>query len=127
MELKIKNALGKWHKDCPTSRSGQMKGTEGSLLHTLQLYPSAVSVSCPGLCVGGTALSSWLQLALEPVHQHWPAEHLLPSPADKLNFSSKPKDNTEATFSCLLFLHKYFLTQDLEEYFSLNCMIWQTT
>lgn len=96
-----------------------MKGMGGILSHTLQLYPGAVRVSRPGLRVGGAVLS-WLQLALEPEHQHWPAEHLLPSPADKLHFSSKPKDNTEATFSCLLFLHKYFLTQYLEEYFSLN-------
>lgn len=93
--------------------------------HTTAL-PQCMSVSCPGLCVGGIALP-WLQLALEPVHQHYPAEYLLPSPADRLNFSFKPKDNTEATFSCLLFLHKCFVSQYLEEYFSLSCVIWQIT
>lgn len=34
----------------------------------------------------------WLALEHGPVHQCWPAEHLLLSSADKLHFRLKPKD-----------------------------------
>lgn len=95
---------------------------QGVLCHTHCSFPPMLWV-----WAAPHAALSWLQLALEPVHQHWPAEHLLPSPADRLNFSSKPKHNTEATFSCLLSLHKYLLTHCHEEYFSLKGVICQTT
>lgn len=59
------------------------------------------------------------------MHQRWPAEHLLPSPPDKLHFSFQPKDTREAVFSPFFLLHKYFLSHYLEKFVSLNWLIRQ--
>lgn len=70
---------------------------------------------------------SWPAPEHNPVHQRWPPEHLLLSPAGKLHFSFQLKDTGEAAFSPLLLLHKYLLNQYLEKHFSLSWLIWQTS
>lgn len=70
------------------------------------VLPQCCECALPrAVCLKHAALS----LMACPVHQHWPAEHLLLSPADKLHFIFQPKDTRKVMLSPLLFLHKYFL------------------